>query len=155
MFQLIPKVFDGVEVRALCRSAKFFHTNLDKPFLYGPRFLHRGNVIMKQESANSCHKVGSTEWSRMSLYAVALRFPFIRTKGPSPNHEKQHQTIIPPPPNSTVMMWPFLGIDRGIPLSRSLLHPGSVTSGRKFLGETLSPWPCRKRHMERTKDFTW
>jgi hypothetical protein len=35
----------------------------------------------------------------MSLYAVALRFPFIGTKGPSPNHEKQPQTIIPPPPN--------------------------------------------------------
>ena len=33
----------------------------------------------------------------LSLYAVALRCPF--TEGPSPNHEKQPQTIIPPPPN--------------------------------------------------------
>jgi hypothetical protein len=32
-FQFIPKVFDGVEVRALCRPVKFFHTDLDKPFL--------------------------------------------------------------------------------------------------------------------------
>ena len=32
------KVFDGVEVKALCRPVKFFHTNLDKPFLYGPHF---------------------------------------------------------------------------------------------------------------------
>jgi hypothetical protein len=37
----------------------------------------------------------STESSRMS-YAVALRFPFTGTKGKSPNHEKQPQTIIPP-----------------------------------------------------------
>ena len=39
-FQFIPKSFDGVEVRALCRPVKFFHTNLNKPFLYGPRFVH-------------------------------------------------------------------------------------------------------------------
>ena len=37
---------------------------------------------------------------RMALYAVALRFPFTETKGPSPNHEKSprplfilHQTL--------------------------------------------------------------
>jgi hypothetical protein len=35
----------------------------------------------------------------MSLYVVALTFPFTGTKGPSPNHEKQPQTITPPPPN--------------------------------------------------------
>jgi hypothetical protein len=34
-FQFIPKVFDGVEVRALCRPVKFFHTNLNQSFLYG------------------------------------------------------------------------------------------------------------------------
>ena len=33
-FQFIPKVFDGVEVRALCRPVKFFHTDLNKPVLY-------------------------------------------------------------------------------------------------------------------------
>ena len=60
-----PKGVDGVEVRALCRPVKFFHTDLAKPFL-------------------------------------ALRFPFTGTKGPSPNYEKQPQTIIPPPPNFTV-----------------------------------------------------
>jgi hypothetical protein len=31
---------------------------------------------------NCRHIVGSTEWSRMSLYAIALRFPFTGTKGP-------------------------------------------------------------------------
>ena len=52
-------------------------------------------------------KVGSTESSTMSLSAVALRFPFTETKGHSPNHEKQPQTIIPSPPNFTVgtMHW--------------------------------------------------
>ena len=35
----------------------------------------------------------------MSLYAVALRFPFTQTKSPSLNHGKQPQSIIPPPPN--------------------------------------------------------
>ncbi|KAK6303711.1 hypothetical protein J4Q44_G00261650 [Coregonus suidteri] len=40
VLQFIPKVFDGVEVRALCRPVKFFHTDLDKPYLYGPCFVH-------------------------------------------------------------------------------------------------------------------
>ena len=38
------KVLDGVEVRALCRAFKFFPTDLDKQFLYGPRFEHRGEI---------------------------------------------------------------------------------------------------------------
>ena len=50
-FQFIPKMFDGVEVRALCRPVKFFHTDLDKFFLYGPRLVHRGIVMLKQERA--------------------------------------------------------------------------------------------------------
>ena len=79
-----------------------FHTDLDKPFLYGPRFVHGGIVMLIQEMGfpNCCHKVGSSEPSRMSLYAVALRFPFTGTKGPSPNHETSprplfllHQTL--------------------------------------------------------------
>ena len=50
-----PNVFDGVEVRALCRPVNFFHTDLDKPFLYGPRFVHRGIVMLKQERASGEH----------------------------------------------------------------------------------------------------
>ena len=50
-FQFIPKVFDGVEVRSLCRSVKFFHSGLNKPFLYIPRFVHNGIVLLKQERA--------------------------------------------------------------------------------------------------------
>ena len=51
MFQFIPKVFDGGEVKALYRPVKFFNTDLDKPFLYVPRFGHRGIVMLKQERA--------------------------------------------------------------------------------------------------------
>jgi hypothetical protein len=51
VFQLISKMFDGVEVRALCRPVKFFHTSVNKPFLYGPRFVYGGIVILKQERA--------------------------------------------------------------------------------------------------------
>ena len=101
-FQFIPKVYDVVEVRALCRPGKFFHTELDKPFLYGHCFVHGGIVMLKQERAfpQTVAKVRSTESSRMS-YVIALRFPFTGSKGPSPNHEKQH------PPNFTVgtMHW--------------------------------------------------
>jgi hypothetical protein len=56
----------------------------------------------KGPSPNCYHKVGCTESSRMSWNVVVLRFPFTGTKGPRLNHEKQPQTIIPPPPNITV-----------------------------------------------------
>lgn len=44
MFQCIPNVLDGVEVRALCRPGKFFHTKLEKRFLYGAGFEQGGFV---------------------------------------------------------------------------------------------------------------
>ena len=49
--QFIPKVFNRVEDRALCRPVKFFHTDLDKQFLYGPCFVHGGIVMLEQERA--------------------------------------------------------------------------------------------------------
>ena len=52
-----------------------------------------------------------------------------------------------------VMMCPFLGVDRGFPLSHSFLHPGSVISGRKFLAETLFPFSCRERDHRVNKGF--
>ena len=48
-FQFIPKLFDGVEVRALWRPVKFFQPDLDKAFLCGTRFVHGG--IVTQERA--------------------------------------------------------------------------------------------------------
>jgi hypothetical protein len=43
-------VFDAVEVRSLYRPVKFFHTDFYKPFLYAPRFVRRGIVMLKQEN---------------------------------------------------------------------------------------------------------
>ncbi|MCI4395832.1 hypothetical protein PGIGA_G00196580 [Pangasianodon gigas] len=48
VFQFIPKVFSGVEVRALCRTLEFFHSNLHTPCLHGARFVHRGIVMLEQ-----------------------------------------------------------------------------------------------------------
>ncbi|MCJ8748396.1 hypothetical protein PDJAM_G00164290 [Pangasius djambal] len=48
VFQFIPKVFSGVEVRALCRTLEFFHSNLHTPCLHGARFVHRGVVMLEQ-----------------------------------------------------------------------------------------------------------
>jgi hypothetical protein len=42
-------------------------------------------------------KLEVQNWSRMALYAVA--FPSTGTKSPNPDHEKEPQIIIPPPPN--------------------------------------------------------
>ena len=39
----------GVEVSTLCRPVKFFHNDLNKPFLYEPRFVHMDIVMLKQE----------------------------------------------------------------------------------------------------------
>lgn len=46
-FQCIPKVFRGVELRALCRPLDFFHTYLDKPCLCGPLFIYRGIIMLE------------------------------------------------------------------------------------------------------------
>ena len=46
----------GIEVKGsrsrLCAGpVKFFHIDLDKPFLYGPRIVHGSTVMLKQEKA--------------------------------------------------------------------------------------------------------
>jgi hypothetical protein len=101
VFQFIPKVFDGFEVKVLCRPVKFFHTDPNKRFLYVPLLFARGNY--HTETAKGLPKLLPQSWKhRMSLYAVALRFPLTGTKGPSLNNEKQSQNFIPPPTNITV-----------------------------------------------------
>ena len=93
VFQIISKVFNGVEVRALCRPVMFFHTDLDKQIRYGPRYVYGGIVMLTEErrSRNCCLIVGRKQLSRLALYAVALRFPFTGTKGPEPF--LLHQTV--------------------------------------------------------------
>ncbi|MCI4394312.1 hypothetical protein PGIGA_G00167270 [Pangasianodon gigas] len=48
VFQFIPKVFSGVEVRALSRTLEFFHSNFGKPCLHGARFVYRSIVMLEQ-----------------------------------------------------------------------------------------------------------
>lgn len=47
------RVSDEVDVRALCRPAKFFYTKPRKPFLPRPSFVHRGIVMLKQVRVSS------------------------------------------------------------------------------------------------------
>ena len=123
-FQFIPKVFGGDEVRALCKPVMIFQTDLDKPCLYGPCFV----------------KVGSTESSRMSLYAVALRFPFTGTKEPKP-WKKQPQTIIPLPPNFTVNTMVVFSWHLPNPELQSLLYRRTVP---RVLCCTV-PWSAKRQ----------
>jgi hypothetical protein len=99
-------VFNGVEVRVLCRPVKFFHTDLDKPFLYKPRLVHGAIVMLKQERAFPILFQQRLK-HRISLYVEVLSCAFTGTKGPSLYHEKQPHIIIPPPPYFTVgaMNW--------------------------------------------------
>ena len=81
------------------QSSSSTHTDLDNQFSVLTSLCERGHC---QAETGKGHKVGSRESPGVALYAVALRFPFTRTKGPSTNHEKQPQTISPPTPNITV-----------------------------------------------------
>ena len=65
-FQFIPKVFDRVEVRALCMPVMYFHNDLDKPFLYGPSFVQGGIVMLKQERAfPNCVQLLVASWKHI------------------------------------------------------------------------------------------
>jgi hypothetical protein len=69
-YKFIPNVFDGVEGRALCRPVKFFHTDLNKLFLYGPHFVHRDIVMLKQEKAFP--KQLPQSWKHKIIYNVIV-----------------------------------------------------------------------------------
>lgn len=47
-FQFIPKVFSGIEVRALYRPHEFFNSRLTETYLYGAHIVHRGTVPVKE-----------------------------------------------------------------------------------------------------------
>ena len=86
-------MFDVVEVRALCRPVKFFHTDLAL-----------GTGCCHAETGKGLPQTVATELEALSrMYVLyALRFPFTGTKGPSPSHEKHTHTIFPPPLNFSV-----------------------------------------------------
>ena len=74
----VPIHPNGIQVKATCRPVTFFHTDLGKPFLYGPRFVQGGIVMLKFEAQN-----------HLESYCIVLRFSFTETKWPNPNYEKQ------------------------------------------------------------------
>ena len=82
-FQFIPKMFDGVEVRAMCRPVKFFHNDLDKSFLIGPHFAHGCIVMLKQERAFP--KLLPKSWNHKIVYNVIAccseDFPSLEQRG--------------------------------------------------------------------------
>ena len=84
-------VFDGVEGRALFRPVLPHQSQLKMSVWTS--LCARGHCHAETGKGLCCHKVGSTESSRMSLFAVVLIFTFTGTKGLSPNHEKSNQII--------------------------------------------------------------
>jgi hypothetical protein len=72
-------------LRVECRPVKFFHTNLNKPFLYGPFFVLRGIVILKQEKAFP--KLLPPRWKHIIVGTNAIvccSFKGPRTNSPRP-----------------------------------------------------------------------
>ncbi|KAK3569641.1 hypothetical protein QTP86_002660 [Hemibagrus guttatus] len=53
VFQLIPKVFSLVQVKALCRKLEFLNTNFGKSRLNEPRFVH-GSIVMLKQLEQDC-----------------------------------------------------------------------------------------------------
>ena len=82
-FQFIPNVFNGLRSGCCAGQSSSSTPTLRNDFSMDLA-LCTGALSCwnrKQPSSNCCQKVGSTELSRMSLYPVALRFPFTGTKG--------------------------------------------------------------------------
>jgi hypothetical protein len=66
-------------VRDLCRIVKFFHINLDKPFLKWISLCARGYCHAETGKGlpqTVATMLEETELSRMSLYVVVLIFPY-------------------------------------------------------------------------------
>ncbi len=81
VFHYIWKVLDGAEVRTLSRNFKVFHTKLRQNFLYGPGFVHRGSVMLKENKfllKLSTNSRGMLVFS--SMHTVAEGFSFTGTK---------------------------------------------------------------------------
>lgn len=59
MFQVIPMVLNRVEVRALGRLLKFFHSERSKPCIHRAHFVHRGIVMLEQDCAPLAPAMGN------------------------------------------------------------------------------------------------
>ncbi|MCJ8734611.1 hypothetical protein PDJAM_G00237230 [Pangasius djambal] len=86
--EFIPKVFSGVEVRALCRTLEFFHSNLHTPCLHGARFVHRGIVMLEQVK-----ELITSEEFKPNCAMVVLDF-LIRHSVIEPDSEPYYQEFV-------------------------------------------------------------
>jgi hypothetical protein len=95
-FQFIPKMFDWGCGQGCVEADKVLPHRSQQTISVWTSLCARGHCQGETGKGHPpifCHNVRSTELSRMSLYAVALRFPFTGTKGPNLNHEKQLQPL--------------------------------------------------------------
>ena len=65
--QVIPKVLNEVEDRALCEPVKLFHTKLIKPCLHSPYFASCSTVMLEQKRA----------FTQLLLFNTAPQLSFI------------------------------------------------------------------------------
>jgi hypothetical protein len=110
LLQQPPLFWEGFPLDTGTLLQDCFHS-ATRALMHGPRFVHRGIVMLNQERAFP--KLLQQRWKHrivQNVIAVELRFPFTGTKGPSSNHNiflLLPQTIIPSPPNVTVgtILW--------------------------------------------------
>lgn len=93
----IPKMFNGVEIKALWTTLKFLHTKLIRLCLYGPRFVERSTDQLEQETV-------ATKLEACSCLILCCSISIthsLETRSLIQTLKKPH-TIIPSPPNFTV-----------------------------------------------------
>lgn len=79
-------------VMALCRTVNLLHTKLRKPFFLWTYLAHRGSVMLEYERAFTAKL--EALFYKTSLYAAALKFPLIWTKGGKPKIWKTATRVI-------------------------------------------------------------
>lgn len=81
---IVPKAVYQVEVRTLCRPARFIQTLIQVFRDFALCTAAQPCWKRKEPAPNCSHKVRSMELSKMPWYAKAFRLPVAGTKGPSP-----------------------------------------------------------------------
>ena len=117
-FQVSPKMFDRVQVRALAGPLNYIQRLVSKPVLFCLCcvlvVLLEGGTLPQFEFLSALEQVSS----RISLYFAPFIFPAILTSHPVPAAEKHPHSMMLPPPCFTVGMVPgFLQTFRPILVS--------------------------------------
>lgn len=94
-FQVIPKVFGGIEVRGLCRTLALFQSNLVKPSLHRAGFV---NTLSGCQKPGTCLRLfipvkGIRNYTtyKGSLYNCVLVWPLVCNQG---NTELLHKIVL-------------------------------------------------------------